>query len=244
MPRSRRDDDDDDDDDYRPKKKGRSRRDEHEDEDEDEDDRPLRKKARARDDDDEDEDEDEDDDRPVPKKKRKGVKKSRKKAGSSGPLLLILGLVGGFVLLVGGGLAVFFLFIYDTPKSAFEDIQNKFVAKDYGGVYDRFDSDARKMFDGVAELAKLDPSMAAHTNKKGKELFVALCEESDKKNAASGKKDDMFDRWKRKSTVDSVKEDGDKATLTVKDPDGKTSTMYMKKEDGRWKLSPGPGVGK
>lgn len=254
MARSRRRDDDDDDDDDRPRKKTRSSRDDDDEDDEDEDeaprrkkravrdnddedDRPARKKSRARDDDEDEDDEDDDDEdeeeRPRKKKKR-GTRKSKKKAGSSGPMLLILGLVGGLVLLVGGGIGVWLLFFNENPKSAFEDFQNSWVTKNYGGVYDRIDTDSQKGLTGWFELAKLDPKMAAHKDKKGRELFIAVMEEGEKNNAQNGKQDSTFDRWKKKWTVDSVENTSDTAaTLTIRNSDGKTEKVKMVKQDGK-----------
>jgi len=231
MPRSRRDDDDDDD---RPRKRSRSRRDD-DDEDEDEDDTPRKKRrySIAGDDDDEDED-----DRP---RKRKVVKRRKKANGGGGALLLILGLVGVAVLLLGGGgVAAFFLFFNENPKSAFEDFQNSLVAKNYGHAYDRLDPDAQRSISGLMELVKMDPKMSAHRNKSGRELFIAVCEEADKNSAQTGKADGPVDRWKKKATVESVKEDGNSATLTVTTFEGKTETRYMKKIEGKWRLGIGP----
>lgn len=234
MARSRRRDDDDDDDDTPRRKKSRSR-DDDDDEDEDEDDAPRRKKSRRDDDDDDDDD---------PRRRLRTPKRSKKSSGGGGPLLLILGLVGGFVLLAGGGVAVWLIFFNETPKSAYEDFQNSLVAKNYGHAYDRFDPDAQRGISGLLELTKFDPKMAAHRGKSGRDLFIAVGEEGDKNNAQSGKQDGMFDRWKKKSTVESVSQTGDTATLTVKSSEGKVETVYLKKIEGKWRISLGPGWGK
>jgi len=42
----------------------------------------------------------------------------------------------------------------------------------------------------------------------------------------------------RKTEVVSVTENGDKATLKLKDASGETSEFKMVKEDGKWKVAP------
>lgn len=208
----------------------RSRRD-----DEDDDDRPQRKTRRNRDDDAED---DEEDDRP---RKRKVVKSSQKKTGGgSGRLLLIFGLAGGlFLLLVGGGVAGWLLFFNENPRSAFEDFQNGWASRNYGRVYDRYDADNRRLMDVVTGPLKMDPK---HRDKSGRELFILMYEEYDKNPNNSGRVG--TESWRQKATVESVKEEGNTATLTVKTADGRTQTVTMKKEDGKWRVGVGPGWGR
>lgn len=247
MARSRRDDDDEDDDD-RPRKKSRSRRDEEEDDEDDtprrkkrasrdddeDDDQPVRKKSRARDD--EEDDDDDEDDRP--RKKRNAGKRSKKASGGSGPLLLILGLVGGVVLLLGGGgVAAFFLFFNDTPEKAFDDLKDAVLKKDYGRMYDRMDRDAQQDMVKSAEfMVQFDKSLAAHSGKKGKELYIAVNKEMESKVAGQGGFSDKMREDIKNSKVEKVVVDGDTATLTIKTGDGRTDTGKMVKQDGRWRV--------
>jgi hypothetical protein len=232
MARSRRRDDDDDDDDDRPVKKNRSRRDDDDDddEDEDEDERPSKKKSRSRRDDDDDDDDEDEDERP----RKKLKKKARRKAGP--PVALFLGIGGGaVVLLLVAGIAAFFLFFNETPTNAFNDFQNAIQAKNYGRMYDRLDTDGQKFLDGMSELSvKMDPNMAAHKDKKGREAFIAMAQEGDRKGTNK-----MNEQFKR-ATVETVKADGDFATLTIKTSEGKTETVKMRKQNGTWRIGFGP----
>lgn len=252
--RSSRDDDDDDD---RPAKKKASRRDE-----DDEDERPAKKKpvSRSRDDDDEEEerpakkkpvsrarDEDDDEERPAKKKaksrrddddddddrpkKRRRVVDTRK---SGGPMLLILAGVGGVVVLGVVGLLLFLFVFNENPKSAFEDAQNAVENKDAGRLYDRLDTDTQKLIVSSVQMqVKMDPTLSAHANKTGRELFVAVAEEQKKKEKNSPFEQTVF----KKAKVESVEESGDTATLTVRNTSGEISKVKMVKQEGRWRIS-------
>ncbi len=224
MARSRRRDDDDDDDDDTPRKKSRRRDDD--DDDDDDDDTPRRKKSRSLADD----DDDDDDDRP---RKRKALKRAKKSVGGSGPLLLILGLVGGFVLLAGGGFALWFFVFNDTPEKAFADYKDAFVKKDYGRIYDRLDKE------GQAEFNNMPPNpflKATQSGKKGRELYIEMMKEVEGKVALMGINRADQERSMKDTKLEGVTVDGDNATLTVRAPEGNTTPFKMVKQDGRWRV--------
>lgn len=230
MARSRRrDDDDDDDDDDRPVKKSRSRRDDDDDDDEDEDERPTRKKARSRRDDDDEDDEDE-----HPRKKLKR-KKAKRKTRSAAPLLIVLGLVGAFVVL-GGGIAVALLFLFDTPERAFEDIKDARLKRDYGRIYDRLDKG------GQAEYENMKPNpllKSTQSGKKGRELYIEMQKELEPLMNLRGNRADLERRY-REARLHKVTIDGDFATVEVRHPDGESYTEKMVKQDGRWRMRTDP----
>jgi hypothetical protein len=229
MPRSRRDDDDDD----RPRRRTRRDRDDEDDDEDDEDDRPSRRRSSRRDDDDDDEDED---DRP---RKRKAVSRGRKKAGGSGPLLLVLGLAGGLFVLLAGGVAVWLFVFNDTPERAFEDFKDAAVKKDFGRMYDRMDRDGQREMEKQAEiLVQIDRSMSGHSGKKGRDLVVAVNRELDGK--ATGGRTSISDQMRKDiegTKVEKVEVNGDTATVTVRLTTGGTRTGKMVKQDGRWRIS-------
>ena len=220
MARSRRRDDDDDDDDDTPKKKSRRR------DGDDEDDTPRRKKSRSIADDDDD-----DDDRPRPK--RKALKRAKKSSGGGGPLLLILGLVGGFVLLAGGGFALWFFVLNDTPEKAFADYKDAFVKKDYGRIYDRLDKEGQAEFDNMQPNPVLK---ATQSGKKGRELYIEVMKEIEGKVAMMGLNRADQERSMKDTKLESVTVDGDSATLIVRAPEGNTTPFKMVKQDGRWRV--------
>lgn len=231
MARSRHRDDDDDD---RPRKRSRRRdeddeddedEDEDQDEDDDDDDDAPRRKRRSRDDD------DDEDDRP--RKKRKVLKRSKKKAGGSGPLLLVLGLVGGLVVLAGGGFALWFFVLNETPEKAFADYKDAFVKKDYGRIYDRLDKEGQAEFDNIRPNPLIQ---ATQSGKKGRELYIDVMKEIEGKAAVMGLNRDEQGRSMKDTKLESVTVTGDTATVTVRGPDGTTAPLQMVKQDGRWRV--------
>lgn len=168
-----------------------------------------------------------DDDRP-PRKKGGGV-------------LLVVLLGGGVLLLTAVGLTIWLIFFLkpaaappstETPQRAFDEFQDGAISRDYGKVYDRMDHETQMAVDGEMALAKNAPEMAPHKDKKGRDLFVAGMEESQKKGPNGGFSMDASKRMR----VEKVEENGDEATLTVRRADGEMTTWEMVKQEGTWRI--------
>jgi len=128
----------------------------------------------------------------------------------------------------------------ETPQSAYETTVQAAKAGKYGEVWDRFDKQTQGRFDAFMTLARVplvmkltvagDTELADQiSNASGKQLFTLLAENSPQVQQQMSQLE---------ANVKSATIDGDQATLTVTN-DGKTETVKLLKEDGRWKISLG-----
>jgi hypothetical protein len=177
-----------------------------------------------------------DDDRPV--RMTKGMEKAIRAAqGKRRRLILGVG-IGAVVLLVGlTALGVYWFTPppppTESPQAAFDDFQAAVAANDHGRVYDRLHPDSYDMLGAQIQASMvLDPEMKPHREKRGRELWIAYCQEQQKKGSTTY---GLMDRWRTPAAVESVQEDGDTAMLTVRTQDGRTESVRMKKHNGEWR---------
>ncbi len=180
--------------------------------DDDEDDRPIPKKKKAVIDDDDD-----DDDRPS--------KSNKKKKGGSLKIFLIVGGAIGLLLLLACGGGLYYIFSESSsPKGVFFVFQHDIAEQRWEKMWDKLDKESQ---------ANLDtPFMrSVHPGKTGKDLFLAYMKTTDGEFLAAA--------WMLTylGKIDSVKENGNNAEVTLKSAMSTSTTVVkMVKENGNWKV--------
>jgi hypothetical protein len=124
-------------------------------------------------------------------------------------------------------------------KAAFEDVQKALKAKDADKIWGLLDSTSQKDADRAAKawqdkLAKAEPDQIK------KDLGISA-EELPKLTGKSFLKTEAFfekeiDELAKSTKIETIKVEGDKATVSYKDPKGETDKVAFARQDGQWKV--------
>lgn len=124
-------------------------------------------------------------------------------------------------------------------KAAFESVTQALKAKDAAKLWSLLDSDSQKDADRAAKLWQ-EAYAKAEPDKIKKDIGVSA-EELPKLTGQTFLKTEAFfekeiEELSQTSKVESVKVEGDKATVSYKDPTGGTDKVVFNRQGGQWKV--------